>query len=327
MLAAIPETQDSKYTIPLLPVNVMLPEYPLPESVEYVPDIEFASVDGRMLKLDLLKPAGASGKCPVVLYIHGGGWHSGTRKVLQPLPLAMNGYAVVSTEYRLSGEAPFPAQLKDCQAAIHWIALQGEEWGLDKGRLGIWGNSAGAHLAALLGLLGEKEIQVAELPVPCNDNSCHSSVRAVVASAVAADLNRLVVWGDAVSAMLKRNSSAFAPLLGDSGQSRQVKLLHHSSLDQLFGVRAEDHPDLLSRASPVAWIHPDAPPFLLLHGEADLIVPVMQAYRFHNALEAAGAEATLVLLPEHEHSVLYDRRGEYQPQNMAYILSYLDRHL
>ncbi|MEL5991100.1 alpha/beta hydrolase fold domain-containing protein [Microbacterium phosphatis] len=123
-------------------------------------DVPFSVVPGfRPLALDVLSPEGA-GPHPVVVFVHGGGWRVGDRRTFVPtFPAARGfdliraaGFAVVSIDYRLTGEAVFPAQLDDVRAALAWVRAHGPEHGLDATRMVLWGESAGGHLSALAGL-------------------------------------------------------------------------------------------------------------------------------------------------------------------------------
>jgi acetyl esterase/lipase len=145
----------------------VLPDPVVPDGVQTHPGIEYATVLGyRPLLLDLYLPAPGSrpAQAPVVLFLHGGGWGLGSRTEVGPPfddwqpsffeRLAQAGFAVASADYRLSGEAQFPAQLHDAKAAVRWLRRNAGEYGLDGDRIVAWGPSAGGHLAALLGLTG-----------------------------------------------------------------------------------------------------------------------------------------------------------------------------
>ena len=116
-------------------------------------DVVYAERDGRKLHLDLYVPAQAK-PVPVIVWIHGGGWKYGNKGFnLQVRRLASEGFAVASVEYRLlSPSARWPAQLDDCRDALSWLRKNGSRHGLDARRMGLAGESAGGHLAALLGL-------------------------------------------------------------------------------------------------------------------------------------------------------------------------------
>jgi len=120
--------------------------------VETFEGLTFATYGERELKLDLYKPKNQVGLLPAIVGIHGGGWRVGTRKNFGRYAkyLAERGYVAVSIEYRLSGEAPFPAHIYDCKAAVRWLRANAEKYGIDPTRIGATGHSAGGHLAALL---------------------------------------------------------------------------------------------------------------------------------------------------------------------------------
>ncbi|MDC0291697.1 SMP-30/gluconolactonase/LRE family protein [Verrucomicrobiales bacterium] len=126
------------------------------EQVESHLDLTFARVDGRELKLHLYRPKKASGALPAIVCIHGGGWNKGDRRHHANIAkaLAARGYVTVSIDYRLSGEARFPAHIHDCKAAVRWMRAHAEKWGIDTNLIGATGASAGGHLAALLGTSG-----------------------------------------------------------------------------------------------------------------------------------------------------------------------------
>ncbi len=122
-------------------------------------DVVFAEYPGfRPVMLDLHLPAEGASPAPVVLQLHGGGWRAGSRTAFTPLVpaersfgrITASGLAVVAADYRLSGEATFPAQVDDAERALDWITEHGGEHGLDAARVVLWGGSAGGTLAALL---------------------------------------------------------------------------------------------------------------------------------------------------------------------------------
>lgn len=131
-------------------------------------DITFAEYPGfRPVSLDLHRPADGPAAVPVILELHGGGWRAGRRGQFTPLVseersfgrIVAAGFAVAAADYRLSAEAPFPAQLDDVMQAIGWIDEHGPEHGLDPTRIVLWGGSAGGTLAALAGLQGHPSVR------------------------------------------------------------------------------------------------------------------------------------------------------------------------
>ena len=130
-----------------------------------VAGVPYAAIPGiRPLELDLYLPAGATAPVPAVVFLHGGGWRVGSRHSVGPAyagwspspfeRLAQAKIAVASVDYRLSGEAQWPAQLHDAKAAVRWLRARADEIGIDSSRIAAWGESSGGHLAALLGLTG-----------------------------------------------------------------------------------------------------------------------------------------------------------------------------
>nr|WP_246325038.1 alpha/beta hydrolase [Petropleomorpha daqingensis] len=232
--------------------------------------------------MDLYLPAGSDGPVPVVVFLHGGGWRIGSRHLAGPAyrgqtptpfeRVAQAGVAVASVDYRLSGEATFPAQLHDAKAAVRWLRARAGELGIDPERIAAWGESAGGHLAALLGLVRDESLEGA-----VGITGLSSAVSAVAAwypptdlAAVAADLG--VDPHDATT--------------------REALLL---------GAPAVDVPELAAQASPVTHVSPDAPPFLLLHGAADQLIPCVQSERLYSALVEGGVEAELDLYEGADH--------------------------
>ncbi|WP_375389943.1 alpha/beta hydrolase fold domain-containing protein [uncultured Amnibacterium sp.] len=234
-------------------------------------DVVFAERIGfRPLSLDLHLPEAAP--APVVLFLHGGGWRLGSRRAFVPHRSADEtlgritaaGFAVASADYRLSGEARFPAQVDDVLAAIGWVREHGAEHGLDPARIVLWGESAGAHLAALAAL------------------------------DPAAGVAGVVDWyGPADLTALGRDLRPDDPAaVDDDPASREAGLL---------GGPVSALPDLARAASPALQVHAGAPPFLLQHGEADVLVPFAQSRALADALARVGADVELVGVPGASH--------------------------
>src|SRR5881396_2302714 len=213
-------------------------------------DLVYKRINGRALTLNLYCPQKASSPLPVILWIHGGGWSKGRKEQHSPAISFLNdGYAVASIEYRLSGEAPFPAQIEDCKAAVRWLRANAAKYNLDADRIGVWGMSAGGHLAALLGTSGG----VPELEGSGDNMQYSSRVQAVCDVAGPADL----------------------PALTNLGPKRMF------AIEGLLGGPLEKDKAKAIAASPIHYVSKDDPPFLIVHGEADRVVPVEQSQRFY----------------------------------------------
>ncbi len=114
-------------------------------------DIEYARVGDLSLKLDIYVPADADGPLPLLIWLHAGGWSEGSKSLCPGLFFSGRGYVVASIDYRLTGVAPFPAQIEDCRAALRWLRANASKYHIDPRHIGVWGASAGGHLAALMG--------------------------------------------------------------------------------------------------------------------------------------------------------------------------------
>jgi acetyl esterase/lipase len=231
-------------------------------------DLEFARAGERVLLLDLYRPQHAPSALPVIVSIHGGGWHGGTKERSPGLHFTRHGYAVASIEYRLTGEATFPSQIHDCKAAVRWLRANAGRYGLDPERFGAWGASAGGHLAALLGTSGG----VAELEGELGNPTRSSRIQAVV--------------------------DFFGPI--DVAGWHRYK---GETKANLIGAPIAGNEARLAKADPTTYIDAGDPPVLVAHGERDTLVPKAQSELLHAALRGAGVESTLVLVPGAAHSV------------------------
>jgi acetyl esterase/lipase len=233
-------------------------------------NLVYKRINGRALTLDLYRPQNASSPSPVILWIHAGGWsHGGKQQHIPALSFLSDGYAVASIELRLSGEAPFPAQIEDCKAALRWLRANAAKYNLDADRIGAWGHSGGGHLSALLGTSGG----VQELEGSGDNMSYSSRVQAVCDVSGPSDLLRL--YHDASDASTGTRPQAI------------------SYIDALLGGPAEQNKTKAIAASPITYVSKDDPPFLIIHGKRDSSVPPTQGELLAAALKAAGVETTL----------------------------------
>lgn len=228
-------------------------------------DVEFAPG----LRLDVVRPAG-SDRMPAILWLHGGAWRMGDRTWRPDFVryFAASGFVMVSIDYTLSGVAAFPQPLLDVRAGIRWVREHANEYGIRPDAIGIWGSSAGGHLASLAGLLGRVQTLEGE-----ERFATDASVQAVMDGYGAADL-----------------------LTPDQDNPPTSGLLGGSPVDR---------PHLAAQASPARQTVPaDGPPFLIMHGAADDLVPPSQSIVLYDALAAGGADATLYLVEGFGHGFL-----------------------
>jgi acetyl esterase/lipase len=225
----------------------------------------------RPLRLDLYLPPVTRGPAPVVVWIHGGAFMHGDRTALPPLlererlftRLPLAGFAVASVDYRLSSEAIFPAQVDDVQAAIRWLRARHRELGIDPVRIAAWGESAGGYLAAFAGVAGRAG--------PGGATGTANQPTNVVA---------VVDWyGPTDFAAMDRQAPADSKMCHDDPDSPESRLI---------GAPVQERPDLVGRANPVHAATSTAPPFLIMHGTADRLVPCGQSELLATRLEELG---------------------------------------
>lgn len=261
----------------------------VPEGVEVVRDLEYAQVKGVSLKLDLYRPVTKpSAPMPLVIWVHGGGWKTGTKANCPAAWLAAKGYAVASLDFRLLPEHPWPAQIEDPIAALRWLRKESGRYGFDAERTAAMGGSSGGHVVALWGTL----------TLPPEDK-----VKAVVDWYGPTDL--LTMPPNVLSE--KRTRAELAKANGAL----------------LLGGVVMDQPDKAKAVSALHQVSKDDVPFLIMHGTADTSVPVDQSERLHAALKAVGVESTLKLLPGAGHG-----GKEFDaPDSRALVQAFLDKHL
>ncbi|MCU1572324.1 MAG: esterase/lipase [Micrococcaceae bacterium] len=275
------------------------PAYDAPGVPEMVSDVSAVyreinyvrAIGFRPLQMDIWLPRHATGPVPVVVWVHGGAFQLGDRRELPPTfepdsvfrLLNEAGIACATVDYRLALEAPFPAQLHDLKAAVRYLRTFAGVLGLDPGRIGAWGESAGGHLAALLGLTGNR----VDLSGGLGAQDQPSSIQAVV------DFYGVSSLADIP--LLNTPTGLFPPALlaaVPAGMPLQPEYML---------VGGSDDPALLAAASPVSYATAGAPPFLLVHGDCDGLVPHSQTDLLAEALAQAGGEHQVVTISGGDH--------------------------
>ena len=250
----------------------MPPPPAVPEGVKAYRDLAYVENGHERQKLDLFVPEGASQPLPVIIWIHGGGWTGGDKSGCPPLRqgFAQRGYAIASLNYRLSQHAVFPAQIEDCKTALRWLRARAKTYHLDPERFGVWGSSAGGHLVALLGTSGD----VKEFDVGAH-REMSSRVQCVMDD-----------FGPTDFVQMDAHRIPSATLVHNSPTSPESRLL--GGLITEGGNAAK-----VARANPVTYVTKDDPPFLIVHGDADPLVPHHQSELLFAALKAAGVRVRL----------------------------------
>jgi acetyl esterase/lipase len=268
--------------------------------IHYVPGGDPAQV------LDLYLPESAdkpdAKPLPLVVWIHGGGWRAGSKNGPYVQYLLPHGYAVASVEYRFSQKAVFPAQIQDCQAAIRWLRANSGKYHIDPDHIGVGGDSAGGHLVALLGTAGGTK---AFPPIGGNEDQS-DRVQAVCDFYGPTDFN--TVMAQAAAEPVKNIYAFNTPSDPYSG---------------LIGAKLGEDKAKGEAVSPVHYVSKDDPPFLILHGTADVHVPFAQSTELSDALKKAGVDVLLQKFPNGGHG-----GAVYNSQPVKELIqTFFDKHL
>jgi acetyl esterase/lipase len=236
-------------------------------------DIEYARVGDHVLQLDLHLPKEANP--PLIVYVHGGAWRAGSKSDVPIAKLLDQGFAIASVDYRLSTEAPFPAQVHDIKAAIRFLRAKSALFHINTQRIAIIGSSAGGHLAALVGVTNGN----AELEGSLGEHLSQSSdVQAIVSLFGASNLQTIL------------------------SQSTEFGLkMRVPALQLLLGGQPSEKPELAKLASPVAHLEKNDPPLLLIHGDADPQMPPQQSEELAKAYEALKLPVQFIMIKGGKH--------------------------
>lgn len=244
---------------------------PLPANVELIEGIEYAKHGGHALQLDVYRPKNAKEKVPAIVFVHGGGWKNGSRKSgKRGAWLVEHGFAIVSITYRLTDKGQWPDQINDCYEAVRWVRRNADKYGFDSEKVGCWGTSAGGHLVALMGTRNF-----------CGQEDVSSKVQAVCD------------WfGPSELLSMPPNNVGNGRTEEDIAKSNGAKLL---------GATVRDVPKLAKDASALDNVSKGDAAFLIMHGDADKGVPLIQSQKLHEKLKAHDVPSQLVVLKRAGH--------------------------
>lgn len=249
------------------------PPFTLPEGVDIHESVVYGTGGGRELRGDLFLPFPGEGRRPAMLFLHGGGWHAGSRAQFyrQAARLAAKGVVGLCAEYRLSPEAIYPAAVEDAKCAVRWLRAFADDHGIDPERIGTTGSSAGGHLAAMLATTAD----IGGLEGDGGHADQHSRVQVAVLLNPAIDMR-------------------FGPEHEAAAECAATFL----------GGRPDEVPDVYTQASPITHVSANTAPCLIIHGTADTVVPYEQATRFRDALLACGGQAELMTIENGAHGLV-----------------------
>jgi acetyl esterase/lipase len=292
-------------------------------------DVQFWSPVGyRPLTLDIYLPPPSIPRpragFPLVVQIHGGGWMIGDKRLSGPFvdwpsvlaSLAATGYVVAAVDYRLSSEAQFPVQAQDIKASIRWLRLNASKYGIDGKRVVAWGESAGAHLAALAAVSCG-----VDLLEPRESKNLFGLIADVTSKNASDCVQGSVAWFGVFD------------MTTIQSQAREVHALSRDERDapewRLLGCFATQcRPQQLAAASPITYVDKNDPPMLLIVGNADTTVPTEQTLQMAGKLESAGVKHELLVLPGVNHQFLGKTQAATREANLkalAATFQFIDR--
>jgi acetyl esterase/lipase len=251
---------------------------PLPAGVKAERNIPYVENGHRNQVLDLFLPEQSSEHpLPLMIWIHGGAWTGGNQASPPVLYLVKSGFAVASIQHRFSQDAIWPAQAYDCKAAVRFLRANASKYNFDPEHFGVGGDSSGGHLAAFVGTSGD----VKEMEGDLGNTNVSSRVQAVVD------------WfGPTDFTLMAQQSGPNSIIQHDSPNAPESHLL---------GGTVREKQDLARSANPLTYIDKSDPPFLIMHGDNDQLVPLGQSIVLAKALIDAGVEVTMKTIPGAAH--------------------------
>lgn len=259
-------------------------------------DVEYGNAGNRPLLLDVYKPDAAEGSLPAIVFVHGGSWRGGKKEDYRPYAMyfAQRGYFIASIQYRLSGEAPYPAAVHDVKAAVRFVRDEADRLGVDANRIAVAGGSAGGHLAMMVGYSSDVE----SLRGRSGHEDASSSVRCVV--------------------------NLYGPTDMTTPYAQRVSKTN-AAVSAFFEGTYPEQSDRYAEGSPITYVTPDDPPTLILHGTVDALVPINQADVLADKLEEVGVPYIYDRLPGWPHSM--DTAKVVNERCLWYMERFLDRYL
>ncbi len=246
----------------------------VPPNVVVKRDVEYGNAGNRPLLLDLYSPRDSDAAVPAIVFIHGGAWKRGRKEDYRfyALHFARLGYVVASIEYRLSGEATFPAAIHDAKAAVRFMRAESESMGVDPDRIGVAGGSAGGHLAMMIGYSSD----ILELDGKSGHPDVSSRVQCLV--------------------------NLYGPTDLTTEYARNIST-SNKAVSDFFAGTYEEQPDSYAAGSPLNYVTKDDPPTLILHGTVDTLVPINQADILASKLAELGVPYIYDRLPGWPHGM------------------------
>jgi acetyl esterase/lipase len=257
----------------------------IPDNVEAIKNVEYKSINGRSLQLDIYQPKGLSKPAPLLVFIHGGGWRGGDRAdyLVYLTHFAKLGYVTATVSYRFLKEAPYPACVEDIIDARDFLYQNGEKYNYDPDRICLIGGSAGSHLAMLAAFGWKKQG---------------------------------VVKDSLASTVPKHKIKAVVEIYGPTDFTTEYAR-NHPTISGFMAHAYQEAPQLYVEASPITYVTKDTPPTLILHGTRDMLVPISQAELLKHKMDSLGVTNVYCPVPGWPHTMdIVQRVNNYTKATM-----------
>ena len=267
----------------------------LPEGTIIERDIVYATNGDRKMLLDVYRPKSEK-PLPLVIWFYGGAWDWGNKDRSNAMvPLISRGYAIAGVTYTKSREEVFPAVIDDCRAAVSFLRLNARKFNLDPNRFGAAGESSGGHLAALLATTSDTE-EFMKHPVT---KKASPAIQAVSPWCGPTDFLKL-----------------------NDVKASQDYSRRHSAPSRLIGAPIKEAPEKCKQANPITYVSKNDPPFFIVHGDKDFVVPLNQSELLHAALEKAGVLSTLYVVKGSGHG--FSKITDVNEQVVEKVMDFFD---
>jgi acetyl esterase/lipase len=270
-------------------------------------DVNYAGDANAYHLLDIYLPIVEKTEYPVVIYIYGSAWYSNNGKGAEMNTIGSAlldaGYAVVTPNYRASSDTLFPAQIHDIKAVIRYIRANCEQFKIDTSFIGISGSSSGGHLAALAGTTG--------------------SVQEYTVDSITMDIQGKLGNFTSFSSKVDAVCDWFGPtdlLVIDSCRGSSFGEPGSTPEEVLIGETKAEFTSKFVLANPITYVNSNTPPFLIFHGDADVVVPYCESELLHNALLASGVESEFILMPGGQHYT-----GVHTSENISKMVDFFNQ--
>ena len=286
---------NTHFLVIILFISIACPAFPQEPNFS---NLEYAKVEKHQLLLDLYLPKNSDNAAPPLLvWVHGGAWRAGSKANPPIRFLLKHHFAVASIDYRLSTQAPYPALLHDCKAAIRWLRANQEKYGYNARKIAVAGSSAGGHLAALIGVT--------------NGSKTHDGKVG----------EHLVQSSDVQAIVDYYGPTNFLTILHQStphGLSVRVP-----ALQLLLGSQPEENPTLSKQASPTQHVDAKDPPLLMLHGDQDPQVPINQSHELQHQYKLHNLNVHLEVI----HGGKHGGPQFYNETHQKLVIEFLNQHI